>query len=34
MRPSTTEPLLRLDVEAKPEPCTASERDRLLAKLV
>jgi phosphomannomutase len=34
MRPSNTEPLLRLNVEAKTEQRMASERDRLLAKMV
>ncbi len=34
MRPSNTEPLLRLNVEAKSEPRMASERDRLLARMV
>jgi phosphomannomutase len=34
MRPSNTEPLLRLNVEAKTEQRMVSERDRLLAKMV
>jgi phosphomannomutase len=34
MRPSNTEPLLRLNVEAKTEQRMAGERDRLLAKMV
>lgn len=34
MRPSNTEPLLRLNVEAKSEARMQSERDRLLAKMV
>ena len=34
MRPSNTEPLLRLNVEAKSEQRMSSERDRLLAKMV
>ena len=34
MQPSNTEPLLRLDAEANTEPRRASERDRLLAKMV
>jgi phosphomannomutase len=34
MRPSNTEPLLRLNVEAKTEARMKSERDRLLAKMV
>ena len=34
MRPSNTEPLLRLNVEAKSEECMTRERDRLLAKMV
>jgi phosphomannomutase len=34
MRPSNTEPLLRLDAEANTELRMASERDRLLAKTV
>jgi phosphomannomutase len=34
MRPSNTEPLLRLNVEAKSEARMKSERDRLLAKMV
>jgi phosphomannomutase len=34
MRPSNTEPLLRLNVEAKTEARMRSERDRLLAKMV
>jgi phosphomannomutase len=34
MRPSNTEPLVRLNVAAKTEPRMASERDRLLAKMV
>ena len=34
MRPSNTEPLLRLNVEAKSEHRMAAERDRLLAKMV
>jgi phosphomannomutase len=34
MRPSNTEPLLRLNVEAKSEARMKAERDRLLAKMV
>ncbi len=34
MRPSNTEPLLRLNVEAKSEQRMASERDRLLARMI
>ncbi len=34
MRPSNTEPLLRLNVEAKTEARMQAERDRLLAKMV
>jgi phosphomannomutase len=34
MRPSNTEPLLRLNVEAKSEARMQSERDRLLARMV
>jgi phosphomannomutase len=34
MRPSNTEPLLRLNVEAKSAARMQSERDRLLAKMV
>jgi phosphomannomutase len=34
MRPSNTEPLLRLNVEARTEQRMASERDRLLAKMI
>ena len=34
MRPSNTEPLLRLNVEAKSEPRMRAERDRLLARMV
>jgi len=34
MRPSNTEPLLRLNVEAKSEARMQRERDRLLAKMV
>jgi phosphomannomutase len=34
MRPSNTEPLLRLNVEAKSEARMRSERDRLLARMV
>jgi phosphomannomutase len=34
MRPSNTEPLLRLNVEAKTEARMKSERDRLLARMV
>jgi phosphomannomutase len=34
MRPSNTEPLLRLNVEARSEARMQSERDRLLARMV